>query len=119
MGKERETRFNLTSGRRRRQPPADPTSQRQQHFFPSLSETATTLTSDGHETPPESPATELDTNSTPDAPDHSSIQQTPADETPPVPESAVLVICHSFDEHYISPNRFLLNSSPSSPRQSH
>ncbi len=40
------------------------------------------LTSDGHEIPPENPATELNTNSTPNTPDHSSVQQTPADETP-------------------------------------
>ncbi len=31
-------------------------------------------------------ATELDTNSTPNAPNYSSVQQTPADETPQVPE---------------------------------
>ncbi len=50
------------------------------------------------------PATELDTNSTPIAPDHSSVQQTAADITPQVPQSAVLVICHSSDEHQISPD---------------
>ncbi len=39
--------------------------------------TVTTLTSDRHETPPENPETEF-SNSTPNAPDHSSVQQTPA-----------------------------------------
>ncbi len=47
------------------------------------------------------PAKELSTNSTPNAPDHSSVQQTPADETPQVPESAVLVLCHPSEEHQI------------------
>ncbi len=71
---------------------------------PHSQRTVTTLTSDGDETPPENPATELSTNSTPNAPDHSSVQQTPADETPQVPESAVLVICQSSEEHQISPD---------------
>ncbi len=64
--------------------------------------TVTTVTSDGQEIPPENPATELDINSTPDAPDHSIVQQTPADETPQVPESAVLVVCQSSEKHQIS-----------------
>ncbi len=38
VGKERETRFSLTSSRTRRQRPADPTSHREQHSFTSLSE---------------------------------------------------------------------------------
>ncbi len=54
---------------------------------PHSQRTVNTLTSDGHETPPENPATKLNTNSTPNTPDHSSVQQTPADETPQVPES--------------------------------
>ncbi len=58
---------------------------------PHSQRTVNTITSDGHQTPPENPTTELDTNSTPNALDHSSIQQTPADETPQVPESAVLL----------------------------
>ncbi len=66
------------------------------------SATENTLTSDVHETPPENPATELNTNSTPNTPNHSSVQQTPADETPQVPESAVSVTCHSSEEHQIS-----------------
>ncbi len=49
---------------------------------PHSQRTVTTLTSDEHETPPENPATELSTNSTPNALDHSSVQQTPADENP-------------------------------------
>ncbi len=69
---------------------------------PHSQSTANTLTLDGHETPPENPATELNTNSTPNTPDHSSVQQTPADETPQVPESTVLVVCHSSEEHQIS-----------------
>ncbi len=66
---------------------------------PHSQRTVNTLTSDGHETPPENSATELEANSTPNAPDHSSIQQTPVDETPQVPESAVLVVCHSSEKH--------------------
>ncbi len=66
--------------------------------------TVITLTSDGHETPPENPATELDTKLIANALDHSSVQQTPADETPQVPESAVLVVCHSTEKHHISPD---------------
>ncbi len=38
VGKERETRVSLTSGRTRRQRPADPISHREQHSFTSLSE---------------------------------------------------------------------------------
>ncbi len=68
---------------------------------PCSQRTVNTLTSDGHETPPENPATELNTNSTPNTPNHSSIQQTPADETPQVPESAVSATCHSSGEHQI------------------
>ncbi len=47
------------------------------------------------------------------APDHSSVQQTPADETPQVPESAVLVACRSSEEHQISPD--ILNVSSQTP----
>ncbi len=78
--------------------------------------TVITLTSDGHETPPENPATELDTNSTPNAPNHSSVQQIPADKTPQVPESAVLVICHSSDEHHISPDILTVSSQTPVPQ---
>ncbi len=63
--------------------------------------------------PPENPAKELNTNSTPNSPDHSSVQQTPADETPQVPESAVLVVCHSSEEHQISSD--ILNVSSQTP----
>ncbi len=38
MGKERETRFSLTSGRTRWQRPVDTTSHGEQHSFTSLSE---------------------------------------------------------------------------------
>ncbi len=69
---------------------------------PHSQRTVSTLNSDGHETPPENPATELNTNSIPNTPDHSSVQHTPADETPQVPESAVLVVWHSSKEHQIS-----------------
>ncbi len=50
---------------------------------PHSQRTVNTLTSEGHETPPENPATELNSNSSPNT--HSSVQQTPADETPQVP----------------------------------
>ncbi len=40
-------------------------------------------------------------------------QQTSADETPQVPESAVLVVCHSPEEHQISPD--ILNVSSQTP----
>ncbi len=80
---------------------------------PHSQRTVNTLTSDGHETPPENPATELNTNSTPNTPNHSSVQQTPADETPQVPESAVLVTCHSSEEHQISSD--ILNVSSQTP----
>ncbi len=80
---------------------------------PHSQRTVNTLTSDGHETPPENPATELNTNSTPNTPNHSSVQQTPADETPQVPESAVSVTCHSSGEHQISSD--ILNVSSQTP----
>ncbi len=80
---------------------------------PHSQRTVNTLTSDGHETPPENPATELNANSTTNTPDHSSVQQTPADETPQVPESAVLVVCHSSEEHQISSD--ILNVSSQTP----
>ncbi len=54
-------------------------------------------------------ATELDSKSIPNALDHSSVQQTPADETPQVPVSAVLVVCHSSEKYHISPD--ILNVS--------
>ncbi len=79
---------------------------------PHSQRTVITLTSDGHKTPPENPATELDTNSTPNAPNYS-VQQTPADETPQVPESAVLVVCHSSEERHISP--YILTVSSQTP----
>ncbi len=80
---------------------------------PHSQRTVITLTSDGHETPPENPATELDTNSIPNALHHSSVQQTPADKTPQVLESAVLVDCHSIEKHHISPD--ILNVSSKTP----
>ncbi len=80
---------------------------------PHSQRTVNTLTSDGHETPPENPATELNTNSTPNTPNHSSVQQTPADETPQVPESAVSVTCHSSGEHQIRSD--ILNVSSQTP----
>ncbi len=83
---------------------------------PHSQRTVITLTSDGHETPPENPATELDTNSTPNAPNYSSVQQTPADETPQVPESAVLIVCHSSDEHHISPDILTVSSQTPVPQ---
>ncbi len=80
---------------------------------PHSQRTVNTLTSDGHETPPENPATEVNSNSTPNTSDHSSVQQTPADETPQVPESAVLVVCHSSEQHQISSD--ILNVSSQTP----
>ncbi len=80
---------------------------------PCSQRTVNTLTSDGHETPPENPATELNTNSTPNTPNHSSVQQTPADETPQVPESAVSGTCHSSGEHQIRSD--ILNVSSQTP----
>ncbi len=80
---------------------------------PQSQSTINTLTSDGHEAPPENPATELNTNSAPNTPNSSSIQQTPAVENPQVPESAVLVICHSSEERQVSPD--ILNISSQTP----
>ncbi len=72
VGKERETR--LAARRDGRDQLTQPTTE---NSIPSphSQRTVITLTSDGHETPPENPATELDTNSIPKAIDHSSIQQ--------------------------------------------
>ncbi len=83
---------------------------------PYSQRTVNTLTSDGHETPPENPATELNTNSTPNTPNHNSVQQTPADETPQVPESAVLVTCHSSEEHQISSDIINVSSQTPAPQ---
>ncbi len=83
---------------------------------PHSQRTVITLTSDGHETPPENPATELDINSTPNAPNYSSVQRTPADETPQVPESAVLVVCHSSEERHISPDILTVSSQTPDPQ---
>ncbi len=116
MGKERETRFSLTSGRTRWQRPADPTSHGEQHSFISLSENRNHTNFRWTRNPPENPATELDTNSTPNAPNQSSVQQIPAGETPQVPESAVLVVCHSSDEHHISPDILTISSQTPVPQ---
>ncbi len=67
---------------------------------PCSQRTVNILTSDGHETPPENPATELNTNSTP------ILQITAASNKHllmklQVPESAVSVTCHSSGEHQI------------------
>ncbi len=110
VGKERETRFSLTSCRTRKQRQDEPISHRKQHCFTSLSENGK---HHGHETPPENPATELNTNSTLNTPDHSSVQQTPADETPQVPETAGFVVCHSSEENQISSD--ILNVSSQTP----
>ncbi len=59
---------------------------------------------------------ELDINSTPNAPNYSSVQQTPADETPQVPESAVLVVCHSSEERHISPDILTVSSQTPVPQ---
>ncbi len=80
---------------------------------PQSPSTINTLTSDGHEAPPENPATKLNTNSAPNTPNSSSGQQTPAVENPQVPESAVLVICHSSEERQVSPD--ILNISTQTP----
>ncbi len=116
MGKERETRFSLTSGQTRWQRPADPTSHGEQHSFTSLSENRNHTNFRWTRNPPEIPATELDTNSTPNTLDHSIVQQTPADETPQVPESAVLVICHSSEERHISPDILTVSSQTPVPQ---
>ncbi len=70
---------------------------------PHSQRTVNTLTSEGHETPPENPATELNSNSSPNT--HSSVQQTPADETPQVPTPP--------KEHQISSD--ILNVSSQTP----
>ncbi len=112
MEKERETRFSLTSCRTESDK-LNKSATENSTASPHSQRTVNTLTSDGHETPPENPATELNTNSTPNTPHHSSVQQTPADETPQVPESAVLVTCHSSEEHQISSD--ILNVSSQTP----
>ncbi len=116
--KKEKPGFSLTSRRTRRQRQADQISHRKRHSLTSLSE----YSKHPNFRWTRNPATELNTNSTPNTPDHSSVQQTPADETPQVPESTVLVVCHSSEENQISshiPKRFLPNSSPSTPRRSH
>ncbi len=82
---------------------------------PCSQRTVNTLTSDGHETPPENPATELNTNSTPNTPNHSSVQQTPADETPSSWKCCLshLPVLRRTPDQVWHPKRFLPNSSPS------
>ncbi len=82
---------------------------------PCSQRTVNTLTSDGHETPPENPATELNTNSTPNTPNHSSVQQTPADETPSSWKCCLshLPSLRRTPDQVWHPKRFLPNSSPS------
>ncbi len=58
----------------------------------------------------------LNTNSRLNAPDHSIVQQTPADKTPQVPESAVLVVCHSSEEHQISLDILTVTSQTQVPQ---
>ncbi len=58
----------------------------------------------------------LNTNSTPNTPNPSSIQQTPDDENPQVPESAVLVICHSSEERQISSDILHISSQTPVPQ---
>ncbi len=89
---------------------------------PHSQRTVNTLTSDGHETPPENPATELNTNSTPNTPDHSSVQQTPADETPSSSWKCCLSrlpLLRRTPDQLWYPKRVLPNSSSSTPRRSH
>ncbi len=83
---------------------------------PHSQRTVNTLPSNGHESPPENPATELNTNSTPNTPDHSSVQQTPANETPQVPESAGFVVCHPSEEHQISSDSLNVSSQTPAPQ---
>ncbi len=115
VGKGRRTRVSLTSCQTERQWQAEQISPRKQHRFTLLSETVNTLTSDGHETPPENPATELNTNSTPNTPNHSSVQQTPADETPSSWKCCLshLPFLRRTPDQVWHPKRFLPNSSPS------
>ncbi len=82
---------------------------------PCSQRTVNTLTSDGHETPPENPATELNTNSTPNTPNHSSVQQTPADETPSSWKCCLshLPFLRRTPDQVWHPKCFLPNSSPS------
>ncbi len=82
---------------------------------PCSQRTVNTLTSDGHETPPENPATELNTNSTPNTPNHSGVQQTPADETPSSWKCCLshLPFLRRTPDQVWHPKRFLPNSSPS------
>ncbi len=82
---------------------------------PCSQRTVNTLTSDGHKTPPENPATELNTNSTPNTPNHSSVQQTPADETPSSWKCCLshLPFLRRTPDQVWHPKRFLPNSSPS------
>ncbi len=58
LGKERETRFSLTSSLTIRQRPPDPTATENSTSSPHSQRTVNTLTSDEHEIPPENPATE-------------------------------------------------------------
>ncbi len=110
MGKGRGTRFSRLAVRRKGSDKLNKSAVEDSTVSPHSQRTVNTLTSDGHETPPENPATELNTNSTPNTPNHSSVQQTPADETPQVPESAVSVTCHSSGEHQIRSD--ILNVPP-------
>ncbi len=105
----------LTAGREGSDQLTQPATENSTHS-PHSQRTVNTLTSDGHETPPENPATELSTNTTPKAPDHSSVQQTSADETPQVPESAVLIVCHYSKEHQISPDILTVSSQTLVPQ---
>ncbi len=116
MGKERETRFSLLAVGRKGSDKLNKSATENSTASPRSQRTVNTLTSDGHETPAENPATELNTNSTPNTPNHSSVQQTPADETPQVPESAVSVTCHSSEEHQISSDIPNISSQTPAPQ---
>ncbi|RXN20360.1 olfactory receptor 51B2-like protein [Labeo rohita] len=61
-------------------------------------------------------SSDKETDVTPDPSNHSSLQQTPADETSQVPESAVLVVCHSSEEPQISQDLLPLSSQTPVPQ---
>ncbi len=122
LGKERETRFSLTSSRTKKQRPADTISHRKQHPFTSLSENSNHPNFRWTRNPTWKPNNRvkhlLNTQC-------SLLQQRPTNTCWEIPSSSWkccrgrLPLLWRTPDQYWHPNRFLPNSSPSTPRRFH
>ncbi|KAL1277075.1 hypothetical protein QQF64_023748 [Cirrhinus molitorella] len=82
----------------------------------SPQKTSTTIIPNEQLSPPGNTAQETEPDSITHTTDHSSPSQPPAADTAQVPESAVLVVCHSPEEHQISPDILPISSQTPVPQ---